>query len=147
MNILMVEDNEAEHEIMKEAFKEAGASHDLFMVKDGIEAMEFLNAKGTFDDAPRPDLILLDLNMHRKNGLEVLSDIRNDFEWKHIPVLVFSNSAFPKDICRCYSLGANAYLNKPVDFQGFIDLARVIDVFWFKLVKYCSHQTTDSLNG
>ncbi len=139
MNILVVEDNEPEQVIMKEAFKEAKVDHDLHMAKDGLEALEFLNGKGAFHDAPKPDLIILDLNMPRKNGLEVLSDIKNNPKWEHIPVLVFSNSEFFRDICRCYSLGVNAYLSKPSDFQGFIDLARIIDVFWFKMVRYCSH--------
>ena len=139
MNILVVEDNEPEQIIMREAFKEANVTHDLHMVKDGIEALEFLHGKGDFANAPKPDLIILDLNMPRKNGLEVLSDIKNSPKWEHIPVLVFSNSEFSRDICQCYSKGVNAYLSKPVDFQGFIDLAHVIDVFWFKLVRYCAH--------
>jgi len=139
MNVLVVEDNRPEQLIIKEAFTEAGVDHDLHMVKDGIEALEFLEGKGAFHDAPQPDLVLLDLNMPGKNGLEVLSDIKNNPKWVHIPVLIFSNSEFPKDICKCYALGVNAYLSKPVDFQGFIDLARAIDTFWFKLVRYCSH--------
>jgi len=139
MNVLVVEDNEPEQVIMKEAFKEARVHHDLYMVKDGIEALEFLNGKEAFKDVPKPDIIILDLNMPRKNGLEVLSDIKNSPKWEHIPVLVFSNSEFNGDICRAYTLGVNAYLSKPVDFQGFIDLARIIDVFWFKLVRYCAH--------
>jgi CheY-like chemotaxis protein len=139
MNILVVEDNEPEQIIMKEAFKDARVDHDLHVVRDGIEAIEFLRMQGAFHGAPKPDLFILDLNMPRKNGLEVLSEIKNNPEWKHIPVLVFSNSEFSGDICKCYALGANAYLSKPVDFQGFIDLAHVIDTFWFKLVRYCPH--------
>ena len=130
MNLLVVEDNTAEQVIIKEAFKEARVHHNLQMVRDGIEALMFLNAKGPFFAAsPQPDLIILDLNMPGKNGLEVLSDIKNNLQWKHIPVLVFSNSEFSGDICKCYTLGANAYLAKPADFQGFIDLAHVIDIF------------------
>ena len=139
MNILVVEDNEPEHLILKEAFKEAEVTHEMYMVKDGIEALDFLRGAGDFSNAPKPDLILLDLNMPRKNGLEVLADIKDNSKWAHIPVLVFSNSEFSGDICRCYNLGANAYLSKPVDFQGFVDLARIIDQFWFKLVRYCTH--------
>jgi two-component system, chemotaxis family, response regulator Rcp1 len=139
MNILVAEDNEPEQIILKEAFKEAKICHDLHVVKSGIEALEFLNGKGAFKDVPRPDLIILDLNMPRKNGLEVLSDVRSNAKWEHIPILVFSNSEFPKDVCKCYTLGVNAYLSKPVDFQGFIDLAQAIDSFWFKLVRYCPH--------
>ncbi len=139
MNILVVEDNKPEQVIMKEAFKEARVNHDLYMVRDGVEVFEFLSGQGAFHDAPKPDLIILDLNMPRKNGLEVLADIKNNPILEHIPILVFSNSEFSRDICKCYTLGANAYLTKPVDFQGFIDLAHVIDVFWFKMVRYCSH--------
>jgi len=109
------------------------------MVRDGIEALEFLRMEEAFHDAPKPDLIILDLNMPRKSGLEILPDIKNNPKWEHIPILIFSNSEFNGDICRCYSMGVNAYLSKPADFQGFIDLARVIDRFWFKLVRYCNH--------
>lgn len=139
MNILVVEDNEAEQEILKEAFKEARVDHNLLMVKDGIEALEFLRMEGVFQDVPKPDLIILDLNMPRRTGLEILPEIKNNSKWEHIPILVYSNSEFSGDICHCYSLGVNAYLIKPFDFQGFIDLAYVVDVFWSKLVRYCPH--------
>lgn len=139
MNILVVEDNEPEQVIMKEAFKEAAVDHELHMVRDGIEAIEFLKRQGDFHHVPKPDLIILDLNMPRKNGLEVLTDIKNNPKWSHIPVLIFSNSEFSGDICKSYALGVNAYLNKPVDFETFINFARIIDQFWFKLVCYCAH--------
>jgi CheY-like chemotaxis protein len=139
MNVLVVEDNEPEQVIMREAFKEARVDHRLQIVKDGFEALQILNGNSPFQDAAKPDLIILDLNMPRKNGLEVLADIKGNPKWKHIPVLVFSNSESNTDICKCYALGVNAYLNKPADFQGFIDLAHVIDVFWFKLARFCSH--------
>jgi len=139
MNILVVEDNRPEQIIMQEAFKEAQAIHELHLVKDGIEAIEFMQRKGDFQDAPVPDLIILDLNMPRKNGLEVLSEIKADYKLKHIPVLVFSNSEYAHDICKAYTLGANAYIAKPSDFQGFIDLVHSIDSFWLKQVRYCTH--------
>jgi len=139
MNVLVIEDNEPEQIIMREAFKEAKVNHNLFTVKNGIEALEFLKTEGAFQNVPRPDLIILDLNMPKKNGIEVLTAIKENPKWKHMPVLVFSNSEFSVDICKCYNLGANAYLNKPVDFQGFIDFVHMIDVFWFKLVRYCNH--------
>jgi len=139
MNILVVEDNEPEQIIMKEAFKDAQVQHDFHMVKDGIEAMEFLKKEGDFQSAPKPDLVILDLNMPRKNGLEVLSEIKGNPKWAHLPVLVFSNSEYSQDICRCYTLGANAYLNKPVDFDTFIEFARTVDKFWLKAVRYCAH--------
>lgn len=124
---------------MQEALKEAGTQCNLWMVKDGVEALEFLRREGAFQATPRPDLIILDLNLPKKNGREVLKEIKSHSKWEHIPVLVFSNSESPKDICQCYSLHANAYVNKPSDFQGFIDFAHVINVFWLKLVRYCSH--------
>lgn len=139
MNILVVEDNQPEQIIMREAFTEAGIGHELHMVRDGIEAMDFLKMQGSYSNVPKPDLVILDLNMPRKNGLEVLADIKNNPKLQHIPVLVFSNSEFGRDICKCYASGANAYLNKPPDFQGFLDLAHVIDVFWLKMVRHCAH--------
>jgi CheY-like chemotaxis protein len=139
MNILLVEDSEAEHVIMQEAFREAGVLCQLSIVKDGFEALEFLGRQGTFQSAPKPNLIILDLNLPKKNGREVLVEIKNNPRWEHIPILVFSNSESPRDICQCYSLRVNAYMNKPAGFQEFVDLAHVINTFWLKLVRYCSH--------
>ncbi len=139
MNILIVEDNKADQVIMKEAFKEACAPCVLSMVNDGVEALDFLNREGRFREAPRVDLILLDLNLPKKNGREVLLEIKNKPKLKHIPVLVFSNSESPQDICQCYSLGINAYINKPSDFQEVVNLVQFIDSFWLKLVRYCPH--------
>jgi chemotaxis family two-component system response regulator Rcp1 len=139
MNILIVEDNLHEQVIIKEAFKAAGVQCDLHMVKDGFEALAFLKKEGDFKNSPKPELIILDLNLPGKKGHEVLIEIKNNFEWEHIPVLVFSNSESPKDVCRCYSLHVNAYINKPAKFEDFVDLARTIDIFWFKLVRRCSH--------
>jgi CheY-like chemotaxis protein len=139
MNILIVEDNKADQVIMKEAFKEAMVECNLSMVNDGVEALEFLNREGRFHAAPKADLILLDLNLPRKNGREVLVEIKNKPKLKHIPILVFSNSESPQDICQCYSLGVNSYINKPSDFQEVLNLVQIIDTFWVKLVKYCPH--------
>jgi two-component system, chemotaxis family, response regulator Rcp1 len=139
MNILIVEDNKADQVIMKEAFKETKIDCQLNMVNDGVEAMEFLNREGKFREAPRVDLILLDLNLPRKNGREVLAEVKNKPKLKHIPILVFSNSESPQDICQCYALGINAYINKPSDFQEVINLVQFIDNFWMKLVRYCPH--------
>ncbi len=140
MNILIVEDSEADQMIMREAFKEAGTKCNLLMVKDGVEALEFLKQEGDFQTAPKPQLIILDLNLPRKNGREVLEEIKGNEKWEHIPILVFSNSESPRDICQCYSLNVNAYMNKPSDFQSFVDLAHVVDKFWLNLVRYCSHK-------
>jgi chemotaxis family two-component system response regulator Rcp1 len=139
MNVLFIEDNMAEQVIMREAFKAAKTQCTLSLVKNGAEAMDFLKRQNEFQSATTPDLIILDLSLPRKNGKEVLAEIKEDPKFAHIPVLVFSNSESTKDICACYSLHANAYINKPSDFQGFVDLAHVIDIFWFKLVRYCPH--------
>ncbi len=139
MNILIVEDSEPDQVIMKEAFKEASVQCKLWMVKDGVEALDFLNRRGVYQSAPKPHLIIMDLNLPKKNGREVLGEIRNDPKLEHLPVLVLSNSESPRDICQCYSLGVNAYINKPSIFQDFINLANIVDVFWLKLVKLCPH--------
>lgn len=136
MNILVVEDNEPEQIIMREAFKEAGVSCNLYMVRDGIEALEFLNRKGAFEAMPQPNLIILDLNLPRMSGGELLADIKKNPKWEHIPILVLSNSESPRDIAQCYSLHANAYLNKPSDFGKFIDLVHAINLFWLQTVRY-----------
>lgn len=139
MNVLFIEDNEAEQLIMKEAFKASETQCTLSIVKNGVEALDFLKRQGPFQTAVKPNLIILDLSLPRKNGKEVLAEIKANPKLAHIPILIFSNSESQRDICECYSLHINAYINKPSDFQGFIDLVHVIDIFWFKLVRYCSH--------
>lgn len=139
MNILIIEDNKPEQVILQEAFTEAGVQCQLSMVNDGIEALRFMNQEGEFKDAPRPQLIILDLNLPRKNGREVLVEIKNNPQWSHIPILIFSNSESPRDIQECYSRHASAYLNKPSSFQEFVELACVINVFWVKVVRYRVH--------
>lgn len=137
MNILVVEDNKFEQDILREAFHQSGSSCNLYIANDGVEALQFLNQEDRFQNVPRPNLILLDLNLPRKNGREVLAEIKRNPHNNNIPVLVFSNSDTDKDICDCYALKANAYLNKPYDFQEFVDLITLIDSFWIKSVKYC----------
>jgi CheY-like chemotaxis protein len=139
VNVLFVEDNDAEQLIMQEAFKAAEAKCTLSIVKNGVEALALLKRQPPYESVPTPNLIILDLSLPRKNGREVLTEIKNDPKLLHIPILIFSNSESQRDICQCYALHVNAYMNKPSDFQGFIDLAHVIDVFWLKLVRYCSH--------
>jgi two-component system, chemotaxis family, response regulator Rcp1 len=139
MNILIVEDNKADQVIMKEAFKEACIECHLSIVNDGVEALEFLNRQGKFQASPKIDIILLDLNLPKKNGREILVEIMKNPRLKHTPILVFSNSESPQDICQCYELGVNAYINKPSDFQEVINLVNIINTFWVKLVRYCHH--------
>jgi chemotaxis family two-component system response regulator Rcp1 len=139
MNILIVEDNKADQVIMKEAFKEACIQCDLSIVNDGVEAIDFLNREGKFLGSAKVDIILLDLNLPKKNGREVLVEIKKKPKLKHIPILVFSNSESPQDICQCYDLGVNAYINKPSNFQEVVNLVNIIETFWLKLVRYCPH--------
>ena len=122
MNILIIEDNEPEQFILKEAFKEAAVRAEIFLVKDGVEALEFLNRQGRFEAAPTPNLIILDLNLPRKNGREFLYEAKNNPVMQHIPILVLSNSESPRDVCQCYALNANAYINKPSDFNKLRNL-------------------------
>jgi two-component system, chemotaxis family, response regulator Rcp1 len=139
MHVLLVEDNKAEQVLIKEAFKEAAPECRLSFADDGVEALAFLNQEGIYSSAPTPNLIVLDLNLPKKSGREVLREIREHKKYEHTPILIFSNSEFPRDICECYALRVNAYLNKPSGFQGFVDFAHVVSVFWLKLVRYCGH--------
>src|SRR5262245_40426814 len=138
MKILVVEDNEGEQLIIKEAFEEAKVYCELSMVNDGEEALQYLENQAPFQDAIRPDLIILYLNLPKIKGQEVLARIKKNVQLSRIPVIVLSNSRTTKDICQCYELCANAYVGKPAGFDGFIHLAEMIRKFWLDLVCYCS---------
>jgi len=132
--ILMVEDNPTDVLIAKEGFASAAMRNELHLAEDGIEAMEFLRMEGKFAGAPRPDLIVLDLNMPRKNGLEVLVDIKADPDLKHIPVVILTTSKSEEDIAKAYRCHANCYISKPVDFDEFTRVVKTIQDFWFSVV-------------
>jgi chemotaxis family two-component system response regulator Rcp1 len=133
--ILMVEDNPTDFLIAKEAFNGASKMRNTLQVADdGIEAIEFLNQRGKYADAPRPDLIVLDLNMPRKNGHEVLAEIKADANLKNIPVVILSTSKSADDIGKAYGLHANCFISKPVDFDEFTKVVQKIQDFWFSLV-------------
>jgi two-component system, chemotaxis family, response regulator Rcp1 len=132
--ILMVEDNPTDVLIAKEGFSGANMENTLYVADDGIEAIEFLNQRGKYADSPRPDLIVLDLNMPRKNGQEVLAEIKSDVRFKHIPVIILTTSKSQDDISRAYGLHANCYISKPVDFDEFTHVVQRIQDFWFSLV-------------
>jgi two-component system, chemotaxis family, response regulator Rcp1 len=132
--ILLVEDNEGDARLAKEALKDGKISNELHHVKDGIEAMAFLKREGEFKDAPRPDVILLDLNMPRMDGREVLEEISKIPQLIHIPVIVLTTSQSEIDIAKSYSLNANCYISKPVDFDQFVDVVQSIEHFWFSIV-------------
>lgn len=139
MRILLVEDNKGDQVIMGEAFEDAKVQCDLVIVSDGVEALRYLKKGGEYNADHLPNLIILDLNLPKQNGSEVLAQIKKDPKLQHIPVVVLSNSQSPKDICQCYALRANAYVGKPSGFQGFVDFAHTIRLFWIGLVCYCDH--------
>jgi len=135
IDVLLVEDDPGDALMTQEAFEHHKIRNTLHIVKDGVEALEFLRRQGQYANAPRPGLILLDLNLPRKDGREVLSEIKADAELRSIPVVVLTTSEAEEDILRSYSLYANAYVTKPVDFDRFIDVVRQIDDFFVTVVK------------
>jgi two-component system response regulator len=135
VDILLIEDNPGDVRLTKEALRDAKVLNKIFVVKDGVEAMEFLRKEGSFADMHMPDLILLDLNLPRKNGREVLAEIKNDPKLKHIPVVILTSSNADEDILKAYDLHANCYVTKPVDLNGFVEIMRSMGEFWFTIVK------------
>ena len=134
VEILLVEDNPGDERLTREALKEGKVYSNLHWAKDGVEALEFLRRRGRFSDAPRPDIILLDLNLPKKDGREVLEDVKNDPELKRIPVVVLTTSKADEDVLRSYDLHANCYVTKPVDLEKFIQVVKSIDRFWLTVV-------------
>jgi len=135
IEILLVEDNPGDARLTMELLKESKIRNRVSVVDDGIEATAYLRKEGEFSEAPRPDLILLDLNMPRKDGREVLAEIKQDPALKRIPVVVLTASSAEEDIVRSYELHANAYITKPVDFDQFAKVVQSIEEFWFTIVK------------
>ena len=135
IEILMVEDNPDDVDLTMEALKEAKVRNNLHAVEDGVQALAFLHKEGVYADAPRPDLILLDLNLPKKDGREVLREIKSDGDLKRIPVVILTTSQAEEDIFRSYDLHANCYITKPVDFDRFIEVVKSIEEFWFTIVK------------
>jgi two-component system, chemotaxis family, response regulator Rcp1 len=135
IDILLVEDSPGDVRLTIEALKEAKVANRLSVVSDGVEAIDFLQQKGSYKNAARPDLILLDLNLPRKDGREVLSEIKNDPKLKQIPVVVLTTSRSEADILKAYDLHANCYIAKPVDFKQFMVVVQSIESFWLTVVK------------
>ena len=135
VEILLVEDNPGDVRLIQEAIKENKMLNNLSIVWDGVEAMAFLRREDGYADAVRPDLILLDLNLPRKDGREVLAEIKQDPDLKRIPVIVLTTSAAEQDIVRSYNLQANCYITKPVDLDQFIVIVKTIEDFWLTIVK------------
>jgi CheY-like chemotaxis protein len=135
IDVLLVEDDPGDTLMIKEAFEDNKVRNRLSTVADGVEALAFLRRQGEYADAARPDLILLDLNLPRKDGRQVLEEIKDDPELRTIPVVVLTTSEAEEDILRSYSLHANAYVTKPVDFDRFIEVVRQIDEFFVEVVR------------
>jgi CheY-like chemotaxis protein len=135
IEILLVEDDPGDVVMTREAFQDYKIHNQLHVVNDGTEAMAFLRQEGEFADQPRPDLVLLDLNLPRMDGREVLQAIKSDPELASIPVVVLTTSENEDDVLRSYSLHANAYVTKPVDFERFIEVVRRIDDFFVSVVR------------
>ena len=133
--ILLVEDNPGDIVLTREALVDSKVVIDLHVVEDGVQAMEFLQRDGVYADAPRPDLILLDLNLPRKDGREVLAEMKADPQLCHIPVVVLTTSEADEDILRSYRLHASCYVTKPVDFEQFARVVKSIEGFWFTVVQ------------
>ncbi len=136
IEILMVEDNAGDVFMTTEALRNAKVANNVSVVRDGLEAMEFLRREGKYASAPRPDLILLDLNLPGRDGRQVLSDIRSDPSLTAIPVVVLTSSKAEQDVLKAYELHANCYIVKPVDFERLIEVVNAIDAFWLAVVKY-----------
>ena len=134
IEILLVEDSPGDVRLAIEALKEAKVRNTLHVAEDGVLAMDFLAKRGKYKDVPRPDLILLDLNLPRKDGREVLAEIKQHPRFRSIPVVVLTTSRAEQDVLRSYELHANCYITKPVDFQQFLEVVKSIESFWLTVV-------------
>ena len=134
VEILLVEDNPGDERLTREALKEGKVYNNFHWVKDGVEALDFLRRKGKYADVPRPDIVLLDLNLPKKDGREVLFEVKNDDQLKRIPVVILTTSKAEEDVLKTYNLHANCYVTKPVDLEQFIRVVKTIDQFWLTVV-------------
>ena len=132
VNILLIEDNPGDVRLTQEAFKEGKVNTKLDIVMDGVEAIKYLRKQGSYADSSTPDLILLDLNLPKRDGREVLEEIKADSELKRIPIVILTTSNAEQDIIKSYNLHVNCYINKPVDFDKFFDIIQKIQDFWLK---------------
>ncbi len=135
IEVLLVEDNPGDVRLTMEAMREGKVLNNINVATDGVEALAFLRREGKYHQAPRPDLILLDLNLPRKDGREVLAEIKNDPALRCIPVVILTTSAAEQDIIKTYELHANCFITKPVDLDQFINVIRLIEDFWLTVVK------------
>ncbi len=134
IEILLVEDSPSDTDLTLEALKDFKVRNHVNVVEDGVHAMQYLRRQGPYEEVPRPDLIMLDLNLPRKDGREVLAEIKADASLKTIPIVVLTTSRAEQDILRAYQLNANCYITKPVDFNQFLEVVRTIESFWLFVV-------------
>jgi len=144
VSVLLVEDSPGDARLILEAFKESKIDTDVHVVEDGVEAIAFLKQEGLYANETRPDLILLDLNLPRKDGREVLSEIKNDDDLKQIPVLVLTTSNQTQDIITSYERHANSFITKPIDMDTFFATMKSLEEFWFHVVKLPPHDESTS---
>jgi len=135
INILLVEDNPGDARLAEEALLESKIKNKLYLTVDGEEAMQFLRQEGIFTNVPSPDLILLDLNLPKKDGREVLAEIKSDERLKRIPVVIFTTSKSEEDVLKTYNLHANCFITKPLDLNQFLKVVRSIEDFWLTIVR------------
>ena len=135
VEVLLVEDNPGDVRLTREALKEAKVRNSLSVVGDGVEAMAFLRREGSYATAPRPDIVLLDLNLPKKDGREVLAEVKADPDLRRIPVVILTTSKAEEDILKTYDLHANCFVTKPVDFDQFIKVIQSIEGFWLTIVQ------------
>lgn len=140
IDVLVAEDNPGDARLTEKAFEKRNVLNNLHFVEDGMEALQFLRQEGEYCDKPEPDLVLLDLQMPRKDGWDVLKELDEDEDLSPIPVVVLTSSEAEEDIVRSYELNANAYMTKPVDFDGFLDVVKRFEEFWVSVVKLPSKQ-------
>jgi two-component system response regulator len=140
VDILLVEDNPGDARLAKEALKESKVKNQIHIATDGMEAMDFLFKRNKYIDAPLPDLIILDLNLPKKDGREVLAEIKADENLKRIPVVILTISKAEEDILRTYNLHANCYITKPLDLNKFLEVVKSIEDFWLTIVKLPNHK-------
>jgi CheY-like chemotaxis protein len=143
IEILLVEDNPGDARLTLEAFKEGKVINNVTVVRDGVEALAYLRREGSYANARQPDIILLDLNLPRKDGREVLTEIKADDRLKQIPVVVLTTSTADEDIAKAYNSHANCYISKPVDLEQFLRVAHSIESFWLHFVKLPRHGADD----
>lgn len=135
IEILLVEDNSADARLVIEVFKDFKINNEIYHAKDGVEAIDFLYKNGKYNNVPKPDIILLDLNLPKKDGREVLKEIKKDSHLKSIPVVILTTSNSEEDVKKTYSDHANCYITKPVDFEPFVNVLKSIEKFWLNMVK------------